>query len=238
MPKLGVNIDHIATIRELRKTLYPDLLEALKILEEAGADGIVCHLREDRRHMQDDDVRAMRKHARIPLNLEMAATPEMQRIAREIKPRTITLVPEKREELTTEGGLDVAKYWPVLRDYIEPFEKEGITVSLFIEPQEEQIRGAHRTGARVIELHTGAYSLAIDEEKRKKELEKIRRASEFAHSLGLFVACGHGLHYTNTEAIRKACPLIEEYNIGHAIVARAVFTGLSNAVSQMKEIVG
>ena len=235
MPKLGVNIDHIATIRELRKTKYPDLLQAVKIIEEAGADSIVCHLREDRRHIQDHDVFILKKTLIIPLNLEMAATHEIQKIALLLKPATITLVPEKREELTTEGGLNVTKNRKFLQEFIKPFSEHGIRGSMFVEPDEEQIEVAHEIGAYSIEIHTGTYANSGDEQTRDAELHRIQRAVERAHSLGLFVACGHGLHYTNTELLRKACPTISEYNIGHSIVARAIIVGLSRAVGDMKE---
>ncbi len=235
MPQLGVNIDHIATIREVRKTDYPDLLHAVNIIEEAGADSIVCHLREDRRHIQDRDVCEIKKNLTIPLNLEMAATPAIQKIALLLKPTTITLVPEKREELTTEGGLNVLRNQKFLQEFIKPFSECDIRVSMFVEPDEGQIEASHACGVHAIEIHTGIYANSIHEKRRDLELSKIHNAVLVAQSLDLFVACGHGLHYTNTKLLREACPTISEYNIGHAIIANAIFVGLEKAVKDMKE---
>ena len=232
MKKLMVNIDHIATLREARGIYYPDPVYAAGIAEMAGASGIIIHLREDRRHIKDRDVKILRGVVKTKLNLEMAATDEMVGIAREIKPDMITLVPEKREELTTEGGLDVAGFSGKIKKVIEKVREKGIKVSLFIDPEEEQIIASHKIKADMIEIHTGAYSDAKNEMIRDKELKKVVNAAKRGKELGLGVNAGHGLHYHNLSEI-VAIPEIDELSIGHSIIARAIFTGLDRAVRDM-----
>lgn len=232
MPKLSVNIDHIATLRQARKGLEPDPIAAAVIAEIAGADGIIAHLREDRRHIQDRDLRLLREIVHTKLNLEMAATEEMQRIALQVRPDLITLVPEKREELTTEGGLETASRIDFLKSYVARIQQGGIIVSLFIDPDEKQIMAAKRTGAEWVEFHTGAYSNAVSEQDRKQELRQIADAAQLAASLGLRVGAGHGLNYVNVQAIAQI-PEIEELNIGHSIISRAALVGLERAVKDM-----
>ena len=229
---LGINIDHVATLREARGTAYPDPLEAALLAELSGADSITVHLREDRRHIQDHDVRELRRHLTTRLNLEMAVTEEMVRIACEIKPTDCCLVPENRAELTTEGGLDVVSNQAAVTTACQQLQAAGIRVSLFIDPVSEQIEAAVATGARVIELHTGTYADA-DERNQKKELDRIAAAATFARTLDITVHAGHGLHLDNVSAI-AAIPEIVELNIGHSIIASAVFTGLGKAVADMK----
>jgi pyridoxine 5-phosphate synthase len=232
MQKLMVNIDHIATLRQARGTYYPDPVFAAGIAETAGASGIIIHLREDRRHIKDRDLTILRETVKTKLNLEMAATGEMMNIAREIKPDMITLVPEKREELTTEGGLDVVGLSEKLKNVIIGVKERGIKVSLFIDPEEEQILEAYKIGADMIEIHTGAYSDAKNEAIREKELKKVVNAARKAKESGLGVNAGHGLHYHNVREI-ISIPDIDELSIGHSIIARAVFTGLDRAVRDM-----
>lgn len=232
--ELGVNVDHIATLRQARGTTYPNLLEAVKLVEEAGADAITIHLREDRRHIQDADVYAIRKACTRRLNLEMAATEEMTAIACEVLPHDCCIVPEKREELTTEGGLDVLGQFQRIQRVTTALTKANIRVSLFIEPDIEHIRRVPDIGAPVIELHTGAYANAIGEAKQQ-ELIRIRKAAEFAQSLGIQVNAGHGLDYENTQAIAQI-PQIHELNIGHSMVARAIFVGIKQATREMREL--
>jgi len=231
---LGVNIDHVATLRQARRARYPDPLHAALLAEEAGADSITLHLREDRRHIQDRDVTAMREALQTRMNLEMAVTEEMVRIAQRVRPQDACLVPESRQEVTTEGGLDVVGQSTRVEDTVAALAGAGIRVSLFIDPNEGQIEAAHRVGAPVIELHTGAYAEAAGS-ARAREFERLRTAAKFAASLGLTVNAGHGLNYHNVEPI-AAIPQIIELNIGHAIVARAVFDGLAKAVRDMKEL--
>lgn len=231
---LGVNIDHVATLRQQRHTHYPDPIEAALRAEEAGADLITLHLREDRRHIQDADVFKLRPLLKTRMNLECAVTTEMLHIACKVLPQDVCLVPEKRTELTTEGGLDVAGAFVVVKAAVDQLQAHGIRVSLFIDPDERQIRSAAETGARIIELHTGAYAEA-EGEQVQKEIERIRRAIAVALSLGLKVNAGHGLHYGNVAAI-AALDGIAELNIGHAIVAQAVFDGWDAAVRNMKAI--
>ncbi len=231
---LGVNIDHVATLRQQRHTHYPDPIEAALRAEEAGADLITLHLREDRRHIQDADVFKLRPLLKTRMNLECAVTTEMLHIACKVLPQDVCLVPEKRTELTTEGGLDVAGAFVVVKAAVDQLQAHGIRVSLFIDPDERQIRSAAETGARIIELHTGAYAEA-EGEQAQKEIERIRRAIAVALSLGLKVNAGHGLHYGNVAAI-AALDGIAELNIGHAIVAQAVFDGWDAAVRNMKAI--
>jgi pyridoxine 5-phosphate synthase len=232
--ELGVNIDHIATLRQARGTPYPDLLQAMMLVENAGADAITIHLREDRRHIQDADVYAIRKHCQRRLNLELAATDEMVNIACDVMPSDACVVPEKREELTTEGGLDVIGSFERVRKSTQQLNHAGIRVSLFIEPDIEQIKRVPDIGAPVIELHTGTYANAIGDAK-KREFERLVNASEYADQLGLHVNAGHGLDYDNT-AIIAAIPQIKELNIGHSMVSRAVFVGIKQATKEMLDI--
>lgn len=232
--KLGVNIDHAATIRQARFTPYPDLVELVRIIEDAGADGITLHLREDRRHIQDSDVYTLRKTIRSKMNLEMAATDEMCAIALEVRPEDVCVVPEKREELTTEGGLDVRGLQAQVARVCHQLGQAGVTVSLFIEPDIDQISAAADCGAPVIELHTGTYANCQGAE-RDAELSKLTRAAEHADSLGLVVNAGHGLDYVNVEPITRL-PALNELNIGHAIIARALFVGIGDAVKEMEAL--
>lgn len=231
---LGVNIDHVATLRQARGTRYPDPVKAALDAEEAGADGITLHLREDRRHIQERDVRLLRDLLQTRMNLEVALTPEMLAFAQEIRPEHVCLVPERREELTTEGGLDVLGQVQRIRDAIAALPASE--VSLFIDPDLQQIQAAKDSGAPVIELHTGRYAEAETQEAQAHELERLARAVEFATGLGLVVNAGHGLHYHNVQPI-AALPGINELNIGHAIVAQAVFVGFKQAVRDMAELI-
>jgi pyridoxine 5-phosphate synthase len=231
---LGINIDHIATIRQARGTNYPSPIEAALLCEKSGADSITLHLREDRRHIQDADVEILRNQLTTKMNLEMAATDEMVSIASKVKPRDCCLVPEKREELTTEGGLDVASQIPKMKDVCLRLSESQIIVSLFIDAQKDQIDAAKQCGAPVIELHTGHYANATDE-IQLVELEKIKTMTIYAHSIGLQVNAGHGLTLENTAAIAKL-PEIVELNIGHSVIARAVFVGLEAATREMKTL--
>jgi len=232
---LGVNIDHVATLRQQRLTVYPDPLEAALRAEEAGADLITLHLREDRRHIQDADVRAIRPALRTRMNLECAITSEMLAIACEIRPQDVCLVPEKRLELTTEGGLDVAGHYDQVRAAVARLRDAGIRVSLFIDPDARQIEASARTGAENIELHTGAFANAPDAATADTELQRIRAAIALGISSGVRVNAGHGLHYGNVQTI-AALPGIAELNIGHAIVAQAIFDGWEPAIRRMKAL--
>jgi pyridoxine 5-phosphate synthase len=232
MPRLGVNIDHVATVRQARGVMYPDPITAAGIVELAGADGIVCHLREDRRHIQDRDLRLLREIVQTRLNLEMAATEEMIRIALATKPEIATLVPEKREELTTEGGLDVIKFFQPLKKAIQRLQKGGIPVSLFVDPRKDQIRASEGVGANAIEIHTGHYCDAKTTADADEELKKILDAVGEASHRNLRIAAGHGLNYVNVQRIAEIKE-IEELNIGHSIIARAVLVGLERAVREM-----
>jgi pyridoxine 5-phosphate synthase len=232
MKKLMVNIDHIATLREARGIHYPDPVHAAGIAELAGASGIIVHLREDRRHIKDRDVHLLRQVVRSKLNLEMAATEEMVRIAGEILPDMVTLVPEKRRELTTEGGLDVAGNSGKTASVVEAIRGKGIEVSLFVDPVNAQVEASKDVGADTIEIHTGHYSDAVDSRSRREELARITGAAERAKALGMGVNAGHGLHYHNLSEI-IAIPEIDELSIGHSIIARAVFVGLDTAVRDM-----
>lgn len=236
MAKLGVNIDHVATVRQARGTVEPEPLLAASLAELAGADGITIHLREDRRHIQDRDLRLIRQTVRTRLNLEMAATDEMLRIALEVKPDTVTLVPEKREELTTEGGLEVSNAKGDLSGYIKSLQKGGIIVSLFIDPDTKQIEASRKAGADYIEIHTGRYAEAKNEEDIDREFEDIKNAVDLASGLGLGINAGHGLDYWNIKRL-LSIKKIEEYNIGHSIISRAVITGIERAVRDMAEII-
>ncbi len=231
---LGVNIDHVATLRQARRVHYPDPIHAALLAEQSGADSITLHLREDRRHIQDRDVILMRQVLETRMNLEMALTEEMIRIAREVKPQDCCLVPESRHEVTTEGGLDVVAQLSRVGDACKALGASGIRVSLFIDPDASQVEAAQRAGAPVVELHTGAYAGAAGS-RRAMEFERVRSAAQHAASLGLGVNAGHGLNYHNVQPI-AAIREIVELNIGHSIVARAVFDGLSKAVRDMKEL--
>jgi pyridoxine 5-phosphate synthase len=232
--KLGVNVDHVATLRQVRGVSYPDPLYAALIAEQSGADSITLHLREDRRHIQDHDVHRMRSTLQTRMNLEMAATEAMLKIAREVRPHDCCLVPEKRAELTTEGGLDVAGQVSKLRDYCAALREAGSRVSLFIDPDPAQLDAARAAGAPVVELHTGAYAEAIGEQQAK-ELMRLVTAARHGAQIGLIIHAGHGLHYHNVQPV-AAVPEIVELNIGHAIVARAVVDGLANAVREMRAL--
>jgi len=233
--ELGVNIDHVATLRQQRLTTYPDPLQAALRAEDAGADLITLHLREDRRHIQDADVRAIRPALRTRMNLECAITPEMLAIACDIRPHDVCLVPENRRELTTEGGLDVLGRYDEVASAVARLHDAGIRVSLFIDPEADQIDAAARAGARVIELHTGTYADAPDAASRVAQMERLRAAIALGVGEGLRVNAGHGLHYDNVEPI-AALPGISELNIGHAIVAQAVFDGWEPAIRRMKAL--
>lgn len=232
---LGVNIDHIATLRNVRGTDYPDPVEAAALAERAGANGITVHLREDRRHITDRDVALLSQTIKTRLNLEMAVKDEMLDIALKTQPEFCCLVPEKREELTTEGGLDVAGNMTLITKACETLGESGIKVSLFIDAEQAQIDAAITCGAPYIEIHTGQYAEAKDEVTLQQELARLRSAVNYAHSKGLKVNAGHGLHYHNVQAI-AAMNEIEELNIGHAIIARAAMDGLANAVADMRKL--
>jgi pyridoxine 5-phosphate synthase len=233
--RLGVNVDHVATLRQARRAEYPDPVAAAMLAELAGADQITIHLREDRRHIQDRDLEVMRKTVQTSLNLEMAATPEMVKVAWGVKPDTVTLVPERREELTTEGGLDVVVGREGLRKVVKNLRDAEIEVSLFIDPDLDQVKAAHRVEAQVVELHTGRYCDARLASDRRKEFGRLVDACKAATKLGLRVAAGHGLNYRNVQPV-AALPEIEELNIGHAIVGRAILVGMERAVREMKEL--
>ncbi|MEL7630730.1 pyridoxine 5'-phosphate synthase [Pectobacterium aroidearum] len=232
---LGVNIDHIATLRNARGTAYPDPVQAAFVAEQAGADGITVHLREDRRHITDRDVRILRDTLQTRMNLEMAVTEEMLNIACEVKPHFCCLVPEKRQEVTTEGGLDVAGQQEKINNAVARLSQANILVSLFIDADKRQIDAAVASGAPYIEIHTGAYADAPDDEARQHEFERIRDAATYAAAKGLKVNAGHGLTYHNVQPI-AALPEMHELNIGHAIIGRAVMSGLKDAVAEMKSL--
>lgn len=234
-PRLGVNVDHVATLRQVRRATYPDPVAAAVLAELAGADQITIHLREDRRHIQDRDLHVLRRTVTTRLNLEMAVAAEMVRTAHEVKPDMVTLVPERREELTTEGGLDVVSGREAVRKAVKTLRDADIEVSLFIDPDLDQVKAAHRAEAQAVELHTGRYCDARLAADRRRELNRILDASKTAAKLGLKVAAGHGLNYRNVLPI-AAISEIEELNIGHAIVAHAVLVGLERAVREMKEL--
>lgn len=236
MPTLGVNIDHVATIRQARRTVEPDPVAAAVLAELAGADGITVHLREDRRHIQDRDVRLLRQTVRSHLNLEMAATDEMVMIALEIQPDYVTLVPERREEVTTEGGLDVAGQLDRMKQVVSTLQAAEIPVSLFIDADDSQIQAAVAIQAKFIELHTGSYAEAKTEESRAKELAILAAGCEQAIANGLRVNAGHGLTYWNVQPIARI-PGMEELNIGHTIISRAVLVGMERAVREMKQAI-
>lgn len=232
---LGVNIDHVATLRQARGTRYPDPIQAAIEAEQAGADGITLHLREDRRHIQGRDVEMLKDILQTRMNLEMAVTREMLDIAGRVGPSDCCLVPERREELTTEGGLDVAGQKERMRDACQRLAEAGVRVSLFIDADPEQVEASREVGAPCIEIHTGHFADAPDAAGRNAELEKIRHAVNLGDNIGLHVNAGHGLHYHNVQTI-AALPQVRELNIGHAIIARAIFTGLGEAVREMKRL--
>ncbi|CAN1516314.1 PdxJ Pyridoxal phosphate biosynthesis protein [Methylophilaceae bacterium] len=233
MLKLGINIDHVATLRQARGTKYPSVVEAALRAEQAGADSITLHLREDRRHMQDEDIFAIRPLLQTKMNLELAATDEMIAIASRVKPQDVCIVPERREERTTEGGLNVKESYDHLHRATQTLTQQGSRVSLFIAPDLRDIDLAKKMGAPVIEIHTGRYADAENEVAKQKELKRVKEAAAHALSLGLIVNAGHGLHYHNVNLIAEI-PGIEELNIGHAIVAHALFVGWDNAIREMK----
>ncbi|PPD31385.1 MAG: pyridoxine 5'-phosphate synthase [Methylomonas sp.] len=232
---LGVNIDHVATLRQARGTRYPDPVQAALVAEQAGADSITAHLREDRRHIQDGDIYRLKDMLHSRLNLEMAVTDAMIEFALQVQPQACCLVPERREELTTEGGLDVAAAPRKMRDACQALVAAGVEVSLFIDPDFTQIDAAVNAGAPVIELHTGRYADATHQYEQQLELQRIQTAAAYAHQAGLQVNAGHGLHMHNVEAICRI-PQIVELNIGHSIIAQAVFSGLSQTVSELKRV--
>ena len=233
---LGINIDHVATLRQARGTRYPEPVQAALIAEQAGADLITVHLREDRRHIVDRDIEMLGEVLQTRMNLEMAATEEMTMIAARVRPHDVCLVPEKREELTTEGGLDVASQQGALKSTVSSLTAVGIRVSLFVDPDVEQIRASQAVGANAVELHTGVFAELADGAGARAERERIGRAADEGKRLGLRVNAGHGLHYHNVQAI-ASITTISELNIGHSIIARAVFTGLADAVREMKRLI-
>ena len=236
MTRLFVNVDHVATIREARKTHEPDPLKAALLAEKIGVEGITVHLREDRRHIQDEDVRIIHKNIKTKLNLEMAAIKEMVELALELKPYQISLVPEKRQEITTEGGLDVCSQVQELTEIQKQIKKHGILFSLFVDPDMRQIEASQKVAANSIEINTGAYSELTDSGKVEEELVRIQEAAKQAVKLGLRVFAGHGLNFDNVKAI-AAIPEIEELNIGHFLVAQSVYMGMEEAVKKMKQII-
>ena len=236
MPKLAINVDHVSTIRQARGGVEPDPVLAASLCEIAGADGIVVHLREDRRHIQDADVYLLRKTVKTRLNLEMGAHPEIIKIALDVVPDMITLVPEKREELTTEGGLDVLSQKKKLAGVVKKFNKAGIPVSIFVDPDKEQIQASLDIGATYVEIHTGRYSDATTDEQVDHEFELIAEAAEYAYQQGLIVNGGHGLDYHNTGRI-ASLDAFHELSIGHAVISRSVFSGLEAAVKDMLAII-
>jgi pyridoxine 5-phosphate synthase len=236
MARLAVNVDHVATVRQARGTNSPDPVLAAGLAELAGAEGIICHLREDRRHINDRDLRLLRETVKTRLNLEMAAVPEMVQIARKVRPDLVTLVPEKRQELTTEGGLDVCARPDLYKKAVGKLKVKGILVSFFVDPDPRQIEEASRMGGDIVEIHTGQYAEARTEAEAVERLERILEAANLAQDLKLRVSAGHGLDYVNVRRF-KAVPQVEEYSIGHSIVARAVYVGFERAVREMVELV-
>ena len=232
MAKLGVNIDHVATLRQARKGPFPDPVYAASICEKAGCNSIVAHLREDRRHINDNDIRRLRQSVKTRFNLEMSISAEIIDIACLVKPHQATLVPEKRKELTTEGGLDILKQKSKIKKAVKKLSESGIEVSLFIDPDKKQISAVSETGAKIIELHTGKYAAAKTQSQRNKLLQELAKAASFAQSLGLKVSAGHGLDYSSTQAVAQI-PEIDELNIGYSIICRGIFIGLETAVKEM-----
>ena len=235
MPKLGVNIDHVATLRQARRGSVPDPVYAAYLCGQAGADSIVAHLRQDRRHIQDQDIISLRKKIKTKLNLEMSLAPEIVRIACMIRPDQATLVPEHREELTTEGGLNVVANFSKIEALLPKLEKAGIRVSLFINPDRNQINASKRVGAKTIELHTGRYADAKNKTQKEKSFNELKEAVNYALALGLCVNAGHGLNYANVRRI-AGIPGITELNIGYSIICKAIYVGLSKAVKEMREL--
>ncbi len=233
---LGVNIDHVATLRNARGGKEPSVIEAAKICQKCDVSSITTHLREDRRHIKDEDVELIKKNIDINLNLEMAVTDEMQEIALRIKPHSVCLVPEKRQEVTTEGGLDVSGQIEKITNFVKPLVEADIEVSLFIDPTEEQVKAAAKTGAQFIEMHTGSYSNAYGTENEETEFLKLKNSAKLAQELGLKVNAGHGLNYENVHRMHEIDGLYE-LNIGHSIISKAIFTGLENSVLKMKELI-
>lgn len=237
MPKLGVNIDHIATLRQARREIFPDPIKAAAICEDSGADSIICHLRQDRRHIQDKDLFRLKESVKTKLNLEMSTVNEIVKIALKSRPDQATLVPERRQELTTEGGLDVLRYKTRISRVVKELRKNKIVVSLFIDPKKSQIKASRDIGVDYIEIHTGMYANAKTPSVCRRELKRIEESALYAHGIGLGVNAGHGLDYINVKEIVKI-PVIEELNIGFSIVAEAVFIGLAEAVKKMKRLIG
>lgn len=233
---LGVNIDHVATLRNARGGVEPDVILAAEVCENNGATSITTHLREDRRHIKDEDVRTLIKTIGTKLNLEMAMADDIREIALEIKPYSICLVPEKREEVTTEGGLDVASQFENVKNFIKPLLDLGIVVSLFVDPTEEQVRASAKTGAQFIEMHTGAYANAFGTDREEEEFQKLKSGAKLAQSLGLKVNAGHGLNYGNVHRMHEIEDLYE-LNIGHSIISRSIFNGLPEAVRKMRDLI-
>jgi len=236
VPRLEVNVDHVATLRQARRIDEPDPVTAAALAELAGADGIIVHLREDRRHIQDRDLELLRQTIKTRLNLEMAATAEMMKIAREIKPDLVTLVPEKRQELTTEGGLEVAGNKAFLQNYVSDLKEVGLRVSLFVDPINQQINAAKEVGAEWVELHTGTYADAITRAEATRLFQELLNAARHARSLGLKVKCGHGLNYRNIKPFRGR-EEFAEFSIGHSIMARAILVGIERAVREMVQLI-
>jgi pyridoxine 5-phosphate synthase len=235
MLELGVNIDHIATVRQARKTVEPDPIWAATLAELGGADGITIHLREDRRHIQDRDVNLLRETVRCKLNLEMAYTEEMVKIASKIRPDQVTLVPERRQEITTEGGLDLSRQTEAVKKNVKRLQDRGITVSLFLDPDPKQIEAGFKTGCDAIEIHTGCYALAETEKQRNIELHRIQTSGKIIHAANIRLHAGHGLTYHNVLPI-ASIPNMLELNIGHSIIARALMVGMKEAVAEMKRL--
>lgn len=236
MARLGVNIDHVATIRQARRTIEPDPVWGAALAELGGADGITLHLREDRRHIQDRDLRVMKETVQVKLNLEMAVSDEITAIALEVRPHQVTLVPEKREEVTTEGGLDVVGNMSRVKACVEKFLAAGIEVSLFIDPDPRQIEAARSLKAHAVELHTGKYADAPTPAEQRRELQALQDSGKFARELGLLLHMGHGLTYRNVIPV-ATIPGVEELNIGHSIISRAVLVGMEQAVREMKRLI-
>ncbi len=233
---LGVNIDHVATLRNARGGNEPNVIEAARICMNSGADGITAHLREDRRHIKDKDVYSLKRDLKCRLNLEMAATEEMQKIALDLLPNACCIVPERRQEVTTEGGLDVYSNKNYMKEFVKPLLNSNIEVSLFITPDKEQIETAAEIGVKFVELHTGAYSLAYGSVNEEKEFIRLKNAAELGQNLGLKINAGHGLNYENVHRMHEI-PNLNELNIGHTIISKAVFIGLDNAVKEMLKLV-
>lgn len=236
MARVAINVDHVATLRQSRLGVEPDPVTAAALVELAGAQGIVVHLREDRRHIQDRDVEILRQTVKTKLNLEMAATPEMVQIALRIKPDVVTLVPEKRQELTTEGGLDVSLQEAALKEAVKTFHEGSIAVSLFIDPEPQQIKAAHRLEVEYVEIHTGSFCDAPTFARRKEEFDRLLTAARLAKKLGLGVHAGHGVDYRNVHWLRTVSE-IEEFSIGHSVISRAILVGLDHAVREMIALV-